>query len=86
MTFHPIFYLGLRLESSDRSCSREWNTFYYYSQGQLFVPSLANYLQVFKIVRFHINLLAPEFYIQILAHPVCKMWIINKPKKGNIMK
>ena len=27
------------------------------------------------------NLLAPEFYIEILAHPVCKMWIIQKPKK-----
>ena len=32
------------------------------------------------------NLLAPEFYIQILAHPVCKMWIIQEPKKGSIMK
>jgi len=28
-----------------------------------------------------LNLLAPEFYIQILAHPVCKMWIIHEPKK-----
>ena len=28
-----------------------------------------------------INLLAPEFGIQILAHPVCKMWIIQGPKK-----
>ena len=27
------------------------------------------------------NLLAPEFGIQILAHPVCKMWIIQEPKK-----
>jgi len=27
------------------------------------------------------NLLAPEFYILILAHPVCKMWIIQEPKK-----
>jgi hypothetical protein len=25
-----------------------------------------------------INLLAPEFYVYILAHPVCKMWIIQK--------
>jgi hypothetical protein len=25
------------------------------------------------------NLLAPEFYIQILAHPVRKMWIIQEP-------
>jgi hypothetical protein len=30
----------------------------------------------------HINLLAPEFYIYILAHPVCKMWIMQKPKKA----
>jgi len=28
-----------------------------------------------------INLLAPEFYISILAHPVCKMWIIQEPKR-----
>ena len=27
------------------------------------------------------NLLAPEFGIYILAHPVCKMWIIQEPKK-----
>jgi hypothetical protein len=27
------------------------------------------------------NLLAPEFGIQILAHPVCKMRIIQEPKK-----
>jgi hypothetical protein len=28
-----------------------------------------------------INLLAPEFGIWILAHPVCKMRIIQEPKK-----
>jgi hypothetical protein len=22
-----------------------------------------------------------KFYIQILTHPVCKMWIIHEPKK-----
>jgi hypothetical protein len=27
------------------------------------------------------NLLAPEFYIEVLSHPVCKMWIIQEPKK-----
>ena len=27
------------------------------------------------------NLLSPEFYIWILAHPVRKMWIIQEPKK-----
>jgi len=27
------------------------------------------------------NLFAPEFYIKILAHSVCKMWIIKNPKK-----
>ena len=29
----------------------------------------------------YVNLLAPEFYILILAHPVCKMWIIQEPQK-----
>jgi hypothetical protein len=28
-----------------------------------------------------VNLLALEFSIYILAHPVCKMWIIQEPKK-----
>jgi hypothetical protein len=28
-----------------------------------------------------INLLASEFYIPILAHPVCKMLITQEPKK-----
>jgi hypothetical protein len=28
-----------------------------------------------------INLLAPEFYILTLAHPVCKMWILQEQKK-----
>jgi hypothetical protein len=28
----------------------------------------------------NLNLLAPEFYVQILAHPVCKIWIIQEPK------
>jgi hypothetical protein len=27
-----------------------------------------------------------KFYIWILAHPVCKMWLIQEPKKGSIMK
>jgi hypothetical protein len=31
----------------------------------------------------HLNLLAPEFGIKILAHPVCKMRIIQKQKKFN---
>jgi hypothetical protein len=33
-----------------------------------------------------INLLAAEFCFLILADPVCKMWIIQEPKEGNIMK
>jgi hypothetical protein len=32
-------------------------------------------------VLYVFNLLAPEFYIKILAHSVCKMWITQKPKK-----
>ena len=34
---------------------------------------------VSTIVTF--NFLAPEFGIYILANPVCKMWIIQEPKK-----
>ena len=28
-----------------------------------------------------INLLATDFFFQILAHPVFKMWVIQKPNK-----
>ena len=28
-----------------------------------------------------INLLTTDFFFQILAHPVCKMWVIQKPNK-----
>jgi hypothetical protein len=31
--------------------------------------------------RKHINLLAMDFFFQILAHPVFKMWVIQKPNK-----
>jgi hypothetical protein len=34
-----------------------------------------------QATRYFFNLLAPEFYIYILAHPVCKMLIIQEPKK-----
>ena len=27
-----------------------------------------------------------KFYIYILAHPVCKMWIIHEPKKVALWK
>ena len=33
-----------------------------------------------------LNLLAPEFFFLILAHPVYKMWIIQEPKQVSIMK
>jgi hypothetical protein len=33
------------------------------------------------LIEIWFNLLAPEFYIQILAHSVCKIWIIQEPKK-----
>jgi hypothetical protein len=33
----------------------------------------------------NINPLAPEFFFNI-STPVCKMWIIQVPKKGSIMK
>jgi hypothetical protein len=37
---------------------------------------------IMLIVRyFRINLLASEFYVSILAHPVCKMLITQEPKK-----
>jgi hypothetical protein len=29
----------------------------------------------------HINILAPEYGISILAHPSRRMWIIQEPKK-----
>jgi len=38
-------------------------------------------VQLYRFLTGMINLLEPEFYIQILAHPVCKMWTIQEPKK-----
>jgi hypothetical protein len=35
---------------------------------------------ILKIASYF-NLLAPEFFKFFLAHPVCKMWIIQEPKK-----
>ena len=29
----------------------------------------------------NVNLLATDFFFQILAHPVFKMWVIQKPNK-----
>ena len=40
-------------------------------------PFLVNKVPVVVIF----NLLAPEFGTEILAHSVCKMWIIREPKK-----
>jgi hypothetical protein len=34
-----------------------------------------------KISSTKFNLLAPEFYIYILAHHICKIWIVREPKK-----
>jgi hypothetical protein len=31
-----------------------------------------------------VNLLAPEFGISVLAHPVCKIRIIQEPKKAEL--
>jgi hypothetical protein len=38
-------------------------------------------LTVGSSFKLDFNLLAPEIYIYILAHPVCKMWIILESKK-----
>jgi hypothetical protein len=37
--------------------------------------------KVFVFPNSVLNLLAPEFDISIVAHPVCKMQIIQEPKK-----
>jgi hypothetical protein len=44
-------------------------------------PEVHNERQVTTYTRATFNLLAPEFYIQVLAHPLYKMWIIQEPKK-----
>jgi hypothetical protein len=31
--------------------------------------------------KYHINPLAPDFFFQILAQPVFKMWIVQDPNK-----
>ena len=34
----------------------------------------------------YINLLAPEFFLLILAHPVYKMWILQEPNTLELWK
>jgi len=55
-----------------------WRNIYYINiiqiQVYLYLISLTDIYCLF-------NILEPEFYIQILAHPVFKMWIIQEPKK-----
>jgi hypothetical protein len=46
----------------------------------LLAPLKAN-LSFLEMFWAYVNLLAPEFGIKILAHPVCKMRIIQEPKK-----
>ena len=61
----------------------EYQGLFYYWVGNAFV-----YLtRGFQTFIFHlpeiisINLLATDFFFQILAHPVFKMWVIQKPNK-----
>ena len=43
-------------------------------------PTNENTMQnVCVVIIFMINLLAPELFFLILAHPVYKMWIIQEP-------
>jgi hypothetical protein len=63
---------------------------------QKFLLGLTNYMQYFQMLHlvtindtcrnkffnpYCINILAPEFYISILAQPICKMWITQERKK-----
>ena len=51
------------------------------SRDSLGVKFVRNYTKAWQLllVRLEINLLAPELFFLILAHPVYKMWIIQKP-------
>ena len=40
-----------------------------------------NFIRLKYTKAFHFNLLAPELFFLILAHPVYKMWIIQEPNK-----
>jgi hypothetical protein len=42
---------------------------------------LSAFLVGISVLRNQFNLLAKEFCFLILAHPVCKMWIIQAPKR-----
>ena len=46
-----------------------------------FKVSWQNYMKGCRIPIFTINLLATDFFLQILACPVFKMWVIQKPNK-----
>jgi len=54
--------------------------------GRLYSQEKWAIVPILYIHTSKLNLLALEFYIYIIAHPVCKMRIIQEPKKGSIMK
>ena len=44
-------------------------------------PFLSTFHSQNYISKMHVNLSATDFFFQILAHPVFKMWVIQKPNK-----
>jgi hypothetical protein len=60
-----------------QSTHDELTTGYYQQDGATCHTSNAS----LREIESFFNLLAPEFGIQILAHPVCKIRIIHKPKQ-----
>ena len=47
---------------------------------------LENFWLGIHIVQCIINLLVMDFFFQTLAHPVFKMWVIQKPNKVTLWK
>jgi hypothetical protein len=87
----PIAMFRTLLIAHARSCLREeqlvMSHLFQFGGGGYLKCYWENWLQVFRTfliifgLRIYINLLAPEFYVLILARSVSKIWIIQEPKK-----
>jgi hypothetical protein len=75
-TLHNIWWLLLFYDSSGYANALHCNV-----TRTLLILFIANSAKSSLFTNVVLNLLAPEFYILLLAHPVCKMWIIQKPEK-----
>ena len=66
---------------SYRQNSGQYFTLFKCSFLLIYCSQFTTYTCIRSCVIYYFNLLATDFFFQILAHPVFKMWVIQKPNK-----